>query len=52
MDLEPTQVYHDEIHSIRLPGMHDEFRDIKSARQIPLFKGDQWEITVPALLQV
>lgn len=31
--------------------MLEEFRDIKSARQIPLFKGDQWEITVPALLE-
>jgi len=35
----------------RYGSMLDEFRHIKSARQIPLFKGDQWEITVPAILQ-
>ena len=34
-----------------LGDMLDEFRDITSARQIPMFKGDQWEITVPALLE-
>ena len=31
--------------------MLDEFRDISSAREIPMFKGDQWELTVPALMQ-
>jgi hypothetical protein len=31
--------------------MLEEFRHIKSASQIPIFRGDQWEITVPALLQ-
>ena len=36
---------------LRYGGMLDEFRDITSARQIPMFKGDQWEITVPALMQ-
>ena len=35
----------------RFGDMLDEFRDITSARQIPMFKGDQWEITVPALLE-
>ena len=35
----------------RYGDMLDEFRDITSARQIPMFKGDQWEITVPALLE-
>jgi len=34
----------------RYGSMLEEFRNIKSARQIPLFKGDQWEITVPAIL--
>ena len=32
--------------------MLEEFRDISSAREIPMFKGDQWELTVPALMQV
>ena len=36
----------------RFGSMLEEFRHIKSARQIPLFKGDQWELTVPLLLQV
>eukprot|EP00900_Chrysochromulina_parva_P002486 jgi/Chrpa1/12238/Chrysochromulina_OHIO_Genome00004985-RA len=36
---------------LRYGDMLDEFRDITSAREIPLFKGDQWEITVPALLE-
>ena len=31
--------------------MLDEFRSITSAREIPMFKGDQWEITVPTLMQ-
>ena len=31
--------------------MLEEFRDISSAREIPMFKGDQWELTVPALMQ-
>merc|ERR1711907_689269 len=32
--------------------MHDLFHDIKSVREIPLFHGDQWEITVPSLLGI
>ena len=35
----------------RYGSMLEEFRDISSAREIPMFKGDQWEVTVPALLQ-
>ena len=35
----------------RFGDMLDEFRDITSARQIPMFKGDQWEITVPAIIE-
>ena len=30
--------------------MHEKFGQIKSLREIPLFHGDQWEITVPSLL--
>ena len=30
--------------------MHDKFHDISSIAEIPLFHGDQWEITVPSLL--
>ena len=30
--------------------MHDHFNGIKSIAEIPLFHGDQWEITVPSLL--
>lgn len=29
----------------------DEFKNITSAREIPMFKDDQWEITLPALMQ-
>jgi len=32
--------------------MHDLFGTIKSVREIPLFHGDQWEITVPSLLGI
>merc|ERR1719298_310460 len=32
--------------------MHDLFSGIKSVREIPLFHGDQWEITVPSLLGI
>ena len=32
--------------------MHDLFGHIKSVREIPLFHGDQWEITVPSLLGI
>jgi len=32
--------------------MHDLFHSIKSVREIPLFHGDQWEITVPSLLGI
>ena len=35
----------------RYGDMLDEFRGITSAREIPMFKGDQWEITVPALME-
>lgn len=47
----PPSPPHRRPHGCRYGTMLEEFRDIKSARQIPLFKGDQWEITVPALLQ-
>jgi len=30
--------------------MHDLFSNLKSIAEIPLFHGDQWEITVPSLL--
>mmetsp|Transcript_34368 Transcript_34368/g.107801 ORF Transcript_34368/g.107801 Transcript_34368/m.107801 type:complete len:696 (+) Transcript_34368:3-2090(+) len=30
--------------------MHDMFNGLKSLAEIPLFHGDQWEITVPSLL--
>jgi len=32
--------------------MHEHFASITSLRQIPLFHGDQWEITVPSLLGI
>jgi hypothetical protein len=32
--------------------MHDLFPALKSLREIPLFHGDQWEITVPSLLGI
>ena len=32
--------------------MLDLFQQIKSVREIPLFHGDQWEITVPSLLGI
>jgi len=32
--------------------MHELFGQIKSLREIPLFHGDQWEITVPSLLGI
>ena len=37
--------------TLRYGSMLEEFRDISSAREIPMFKGDQWELTVPALMQ-
>jgi len=32
--------------------MHETFKDIKSLAEIPLFHGDQWEMTVPSLLGI
>merc|ERR1719214_205069 len=32
--------------------MHDKFHAIFSIAEIPLFHGDQWEITVPSLLGI
>lgn len=33
-----------------IQSLHDAFMDIKSAREIPLFKGDQWEVTISELI--
>ena len=32
--------------------MHEHYAGLKSVSEIPLFHGDQWEITVPSLLGV
>jgi len=34
----------------RYNNMYDEFPNIKSAREIPIFKGDQWETTLQELV--
>ena len=40
------------VHMAHYGSMHDLFHGIKSVREIPLFHGDQWEITVPSLLGI
>ena len=32
--------------------MHEHYAGLKSVSEIPLFHGDQWEITVPSLLGI
>ena len=32
--------------------MHEHYHNLKTVRDIPLFYGDQWEITVPSLLGI
>ena len=32
--------------------MHEHYHSLKTVREIPLFYGDQWEITVPSLLGI